>query len=570
MINLFIKNGKKLLTKEQPNILSASAIMMVILICTKFIGLFSKTIAVTQLGADDYGIFVAANAFPEFLSLLLILGSVTSVIIPILVESLHEGNREEFSKLFSSLLNLGLLSFVFFSVILIISTKKFLPFIVEKFTSPNEPYTQEQIEQIASMMRWLLIPQIILAVSGFISSTLNAFKRFIIPQLAPFFYNVGVLSGALFLIPLLKGSVWGLTWGTLIGAILHFLVQFPLGVHLKIKYIPIIEFSNIRLRKAIIIGLPRIIALAADQVAIIVDKFIAFGIGLTQIGAYQLAVSLVTIPYSLFSNTFSVAALPHLSEAYTAKNMEKFRSIFQNVFNQVLFFTVPTTIIILVLRLPIVRLFYGIFGKEFTWDQTLMVSWVVFFFTFGLIPEVLMTYLTRTFYSITYTIRPLLVGIFVVVFGIITGITFTNYFSNFDTFSVKTLYWNPSYFFQKSYGIAAIGGLALSSSVVYTIAFVILVIMITKKIGGFGKLWLHFAKKLFCGLVMGFLMYMLFKVWDEVLDTARTANLLILTLSTIIPGITIYLWLSYMFKEKEVKLIEDIFKLLRKILLTKL
>lgn len=567
MIKLFFKNGKALLTKEQSNILSASAIMMMIMLATKIVGMLTKTVAVAQLGAEKYGLFVAANTLPETLSMILLFGTITSVIIPILVGEIEKKKKKSFSILFSSLVNAGLLVFTVFSFIVVILADDVTPVVIEQIAKPIEPFSSAQIKHIASMMRWLMLPQIILGISTFISSALNAYKRFIVPQLAPLFYNVGVFIGAIFLIPIFDMNAWGLTWGVILGSILHLVVQLPLSSHLKIEYKLIIDLGNKKLRDIFVIGLPRIVTLAADQIAIAIDRVIAIGLGATPLGAYHLAVSLVTIPYSLFSTTFSVASLPHLSSAYARGDIKSFRKLFMKVFNQILFLTVPLTMVLVVLRLPLVRLFYGIFGREFTWQNTLMVSWVVFFLSLGLIPEVLSAFINRAFYAASDTIRPLVVGVFIVVSGILTGIYFTNYFSHFDIFSLRALKWNSEYFFSKSEGIAAIGGLALSSSIVYTIAFVLLMILLSKKLGRFRvkEFWLVFFRKMLFGFVMAFCMYLLFKMWDDVLDTARTVNVLILTISTIIPGICIYFWLAYIFKDSEIEIIGKFIRLISRL-----
>jgi putative peptidoglycan lipid II flippase len=216
MLRILFSNGKKFLTKEQPTILSASAIMMVLIFISKIVGLLTKTIMVSQLGAEKYGIFVAANTIPETLSMLLIFGSITSVIIPILVEEIEQKDIRSFSRLFSSIINVGLSAFVLVSVLLIIFADDLTPFVIEKVAKPVDPFSEEQIMMISDMMKWLLLPQIILGISSFLSSALNAYKRFVIPQLAPLFYNLGILFGAAVLIPLLGKSAWGINWGVLI------------------------------------------------------------------------------------------------------------------------------------------------------------------------------------------------------------------------------------------------------------------------------------------------------------------------------------------------------------------
>jgi peptidoglycan biosynthesis protein MviN/MurJ (putative lipid II flippase) len=151
--------------------------------------------------------------------------------------------------------------------------------------------------------------------------------------------------------------------------------------------------------------------------------------------------------------------------------------------------------------------------------------------------------------------------------GIISGIYFTRYFSHFEQFSLKVLSWNPEFFTSKEEGIAAVGGLALSSSVIYTLAFIFLLIFLTRKVGKlpFKEFYLRVIRKLVFGVIMAVFMYLLFKMWDGVLDTARTINLSILTISTIIPGISIYLWLSYIFHDPETQMIGKITSTVKKI-----
>lgn len=556
MLKALLRYLQKVLTKEQPDIVSASVVMMVLITFSKILGLLTKMVAVPRLGAERFGIFVAANTLPEILSNLLIFGTITSVMIPILVEVHEKDGKASFGKLFSSIVNAGLLVFIFSSIVIGIFAGEITPFFIDKIARPAVPYSAADISEIVSMLRFLLIPQIILGVSSLLTTALNALKRFTIPQIAPIFYNLGVLFGAL-LIPLFHWGAWGLVWGILFGSILHLAVQIPLGLHLKLNYRFTIDISSTKLREIFTIALPRIIALSADQIAIAVDRGIAIGLGAAALGAYYLAVSIVSMPFSLFTNTFSIAALPHLSTDFARKNIVAFKETFINVFNQILFFTVPISMILLVLRLPLVRLIYGLIGTQFTWENTLMVSWVVFFFSIGLVPEVMGIFLNRTFYAIHDTLRPLLVGTFVVIGGIVTGILFSNYLSHFDVFSLKALRWDPSFFFSKGPGVSAVGGLALSSSLIYSISFFLLLILLVKRIGrlDFHSFWIPMFRKFLFGIIMALFMYILFKVWSEVLDTAKAINVFILTMSTIIPGGCLYLWLLYIFRDTEFNLL---------------
>ena len=75
------------------------------------------------------------------------------------------------------------------------------------------------------LMRLLLIPPIIFAVSGVVMGILYAHQNFWLPGLAPSMYNLGIIFGALVLVPFF--DVYGLALGAIIGALLHLLVQVP-------------------------------------------------------------------------------------------------------------------------------------------------------------------------------------------------------------------------------------------------------------------------------------------------------------------------------------------------------
>jgi len=568
MFKNIVNNLKNLFTRESHGILSTSFMMMFLILFAKFFGLFTKIIIVPRIGAEKFGLFVTANTLPEIISNLLIFGTITSVIIPILIEVKETEGRKAFSRLFSSVVNGGFLVFVFISILIAIFAGQITPFFIEQVARPAIPYSQEDISQIVGMMRVLLIPQIILGVSSILTSALHALKRFFIPQIAPVFYNLGLLFGIIVLVPIMGASPWVLVYGTLIGAIFHLLVQIPLVVHLEVGYEIRLNLFDKKIREILTIGLPRILSIASDQIAIAIDRGIAIGISKAAIGAYYLAISIVSLPFSLFTNTFSLAALPHLSEAYAKKDINKFKTIFTKVFNQIFFLTVPMAVSLLVLRVPLVRLFYGLIGKEFTWDDTRMVAWVVFFFSIGLIAEVMNVFLNRTFYAIKDTIHPFIAGSVLVVGGIVSGILFTNYFSHFNEFSLRALRWNPEFFWSKEAGISAVGGLGLSSSVVYIISFFILLYFLIRKIGNLDKamFWLSMIRKFIFGVFMFLLMYGMFKMWADVLDTAKPINVFVLTFSTIIPGFVLYLWLIYIFKDPETEMISKALGYVKKLI----
>ncbi|HRN86948.1 MAG TPA: lipid II flippase MurJ [Candidatus Dojkabacteria bacterium] len=555
MVKKTISSIRSILTREQNEILSAAAMLMVLLFATKIVGMVFLSLVSSQFGASaDLDLFYLASAVPETITNIILLGAISGSIIPVLVKIKEKEGDEKFSSSFSTIMNLGMLLFVFLSVLVMIFAKFTVPFAVE-ITQRSGDLSPDDIENVISMTRILLIPQIILGASAFLSSGLNIHHRFIIPQLAPLLYNLGKIIGIIFLIPIVDDKIWALVWGTLIGAVLHLLIQIPLWRELKIGY----RFLYVNLRdknfvEAMKLGLPRVLGLSVEEVARIADTLISFSLTVGSLASYQYALRLTAIPLNLFGTSYAIASFPSLSRLWSNGSKIEFEILVRKIINQVLFLALPVSGLFIILRVPIVRLVYGILGGSFTWADTLQVSWVLMFFAIGISLETLRTTLFRVYFAIHNSIVPLISSVFVLIFGVITGILLTNYFSNFYEFSILKITFNPSYFFNRSDGPLAVGGLALSSSLVFSAEFFLLLFILRYKkvitnLRGLGK---EMIIKLFATLVMMTSAYTMAKVWEGILQTDKTVQLILLTATTALTAFGIYLITCKLLRIEEV------------------
>lgn len=553
-----VSKAKNFLSREENGILNAAMILMVLVLATKFTGLVFNAMATGYLGAGPYNEFLFASNLPEIISASILLGAISAAVIPALIQAKEEAGENRFLEVLSTLINVTLVAFIVIAVIVAVAASSLLPWMIDNVIKPVEPPSKEEMDRAVLMLRVLMIPQIILGISTFVSSSLNVMRRFVVPQLAPLFYNFGRIVAIVLLIPILGKSPWVLVWGTLIGSIFHLIIQLPLASHLNIRYKPVIKYKDKYFKNVIQLGSPRILGLSAEQIAIGVDRLIAYGLVGYSLTAYELGIRLIAIPMSLFGMTFSTAAFPILSSAYVKKDMDLFRNTFLSVLNQIFFLALPVSIVLLVLRLPVTRLFYGILGNSFTWDDTRKVAWVVLFFAFGLTFESLRTLIYRTYYALHNSYIPLVSAIFVVMGGVITGILFTNYFSHFNDLSVFNLDLNFSYFKSKGDGMAGVGGLAFSASLIYTLETIGLLFVLNRKYlkikpsEFFGSL----TKKLLIAITTLITTYALYTLYNDVLDTTKTSRILFLTATTSIASFLFYIWLSYQFNIKEVEIIE--------------
>ena len=555
MVKKTISSIRSILTREQNEILSAAAMLMVLMLATKIVGMVFLSLVSSQFGSSaDLDNFFLASAVPEMITNIILLGAVSGTIIPVLIHIKEKEGEEHFARSFSTIMNVGMLAFIFLSILVMIFAKYTIPLAVE-LTQRGEDLTEADIKNVISMTRMLLIPQIILGISAFISSGLNIHHRFIIPQLAPLLYNLGKIIGIIFLIPVLDNKVWALVWGTLIGAVLHLLIQLPLWKQLKIGYrMTYFDIKDKNFKEAVKLALPRMLGLSVEEIARLADTLISFSLTIGSLASYQYAVRLTAIPLNLFGTSYAIASFPSLSRLWANGSKEEFEILVRKIINQVLFLALPVSGLFIILRVPIVRLVYGILGGSFTWADTLQVSWVLMFFAIGISLETLRTTLFRIYFAIHNSIVPLISSVFVLIFGVITGILLTNYFSNFYEYSILKITFEPSYFFSRSDGPLAVGGLALSSSLVFSAEFFLLIFILRYKkvinnLRGLGK---EMIIKLFATVVMMYSAYVMSKFWEEILQTDRTLQVIILTATTAITAFIIYLLTCKILRIEEV------------------
>lgn len=548
---------KKFASAEQNEIVQAAGILIVVSFATKILGMLFLSLVAKEFGAStETDLFYLASVLPETITNIILLGVISGSIIPIFINIKEQEGDTKFWHSFNSTLNISMLLFAILAAIAAIFSRQLIPLAIQ-LTNNSQNLTDMQINEVVWMMRIMLIPQIFLGLSAFFSTWLNIYNRFLVPQLAPFFFNIGKIIGVIVLVPLMGGSIWGLVWGSLLGSLLHLAIQIPLLRRLNFNFhFFLIDFKDRNLKKVLKLGLPRVLSLSLEQMAVIVDSVITLGLTAGSLTAYQLAVRLISLPMGLFGTNYAIASYPTFAKLYAKGERQKFSELFFKIINQILYLTLPVAVVFIVMRVPIVRLIYGIFGGNFTWDNTILVAGIVLFFSLGIIFESLRTAMFRVYFAIHNSIVPLMASIFVVVGGIVTGILLSNYFSHFDTINIQSFVFNPEYFITKGEGTAGAAGLALSSSIIFTLEFLFLFIILYKKkvVFGLRKFLKGLLIKLFAALLMFIACYLMAKLWEEILNTSKTIQLMFLSISTIISSFMIYLWSSYVLRLEEADL----------------
>jgi putative peptidoglycan lipid II flippase len=262
----------------------------------------------------------------------------------------------------------------------------------------------------------MFLSPLFLGISGVWGGILQSFKRFLIYSLAPVFYNLGIIIGALYFV-----NWWGITglaWGVALGAFLHMAVQIPAIYHLGFRYRLRIIWHDLNTRKIGKMMLPRTMSLAISQINLVVITVIASGLSSGSLAVFNFANNLQSFPIGIFGISFAIAAFPALSEA--AFDKEKLSASFSQTIRQILFFVIPVTVLIVALRAQIIRVVLG--TGQFDWQATILTMDTLAFFALSLFAQATIPLLVRVFYARHDSATPFYLGLATVIVNVILSL----------------------------------------------------------------------------------------------------------------------------------------------------
>lgn len=380
----------------------ATVIIAVFSLLAKILGLVRDAVFSHQFGAGvTIDAYFAAFRIPDFIYNLLVLGTFSVAFIPVFSEYLQKG-KDDANRLASSIINVTLLMMLALTGLAFVFINPLTHAIAPGFTGQAYDLTK-------LFTKIFLLSPILLTLSSIVSSMLNTYKRFALVAVAPVVYNLSIIAGVIWLYP--HFGPMGLALGVVIGAFLHFTIQVPQIFSLGFKYSARIATSDYGFRKFWKLYWPRIFSMGTEQVtALIVTMFGSF-LGTGALAAFYYANNLQSVFLGIFAVSFAIAVFPLLSDLFNKKDNVSFKDVLAKTTVQILFFMIPLSILLLVLRAQAVRLVLGIgAGTHFTFDDTRIVAESLGLFCISLFAQALVPLFTRAFYAMQNTITPVIIG----------------------------------------------------------------------------------------------------------------------------------------------------------------
>ena len=388
--------------------LLASAIVMGGFVASKAIGVVRQAVIARAFGASDQlDAYYAAFKLPDLLLALIAGGAIATTFIPVFSEHLTKGDTDRAWRLASAVLNvlLGAMGLVALVVAFL------APWLVRQVIAPGfEPRLQALTTEL---LRIVLVSAVLFAASSLVMSVLQAHGHFLLPALADFFYDVGIIGGAVFFVP--RMGIHGLALGVVVGALFHLLIQVPGLIRFRARYVPTLRTGDQSLRQLGRLMVPRILVLGMFQMVFLFTTSLASALEEGSITAINMGWIMMQMPEVVFAMAIATAVFPTLSRLASQEDQDAMEVTVSGALRAILFLTLPSVVGLFVLgRSMIVLLFQrGAFDER----AVGMVYQATAAFSAGLIGHSLLELAARIFYAYQNTLIP---------FGIALGATALN------------------------------------------------------------------------------------------------------------------------------------------------
>ena len=382
----------------------AAGLVSALTLMSRLLGLAREQVFAALLGAGLYAdAFQTAVRIPNLLRDLFAEGALSAAFVPTYARALRDGGPERARQLSSRVFTL--LAVVLGALVLVgmLLARPLVHVLAPGFE--NVPGK----EDITVLLTRIMLPFLpIVSFAAVAMGMLNAEERYGPPALAPSLFNlVSIVWGAmLWALGLdLFSVVVGWAVGTLLGGLAQFLIQVPPLWRAGWRFRPEWAPGDPGIRAIAGLMAPATIGLAAVEVNIFVSTiFASHEPGAVSWLTY--AFRILYLPIGVFGVALGTIATTGLARRAAAGDMDGLRETLRQSLRMLAFLTLPATVGLMVLGVPIIRLLFerGRFGSHDT-ERT---AAALTFYAVGLMAYAGVKVLAPAFYALGRPRVPLL------------------------------------------------------------------------------------------------------------------------------------------------------------------
>ncbi|MFH1656886.1 MAG: murein biosynthesis integral membrane protein MurJ [bacterium] len=529
---------KRFLNSQTKTIAGSAGILAISALLSRFLGLIRDRLLAGHFGAgEELDIYFASFQVPDLIYNVLFTGSIVVSFLPLFSEY-YLKDKEEGWRMTNQILNvfiflLGAISLAFFFL---------MPWIVKWLVPGFSPANQAEVIFLSRIM---FLSPFFLGLSSIFSGVLQYFNRFLVYAAAPILYNLGIILGILFLAPSL--GILGVAAGVVLGAFGHMIIQVPAAISCGFNYRFLLDFNYPAVKRIFVLAVPRTIAAATSQINFIIITMIASTLAAGSLAIFNFSNNLRYFPIGLIGISLATASFPSLSKNWAGNRKQDFISGFSSIFRQILFWIIPVSILLYVLRAQFIRIILG--TGEFGWLETRLTAACLGIYCFGIFSQALIPMILRAFFSLQDTKTPTVIAVASIFLNIILSLSFVNLLS----FPNRLADFVKMILKLEDIENIAVVGLPLAFTLAMFFQFIFLLIFLYKKIGDFEikKITNSFVKILIAGILMVPVAYAFLYFSASFLDTKTFWGIFLQATIAGTLGMLAYLFISFFLKSSE-------------------
>ena len=350
-------------------IFRAALIVGCLAVVAKFAGIIKELAVARSFGrSDGIDAFLIAFLLPSFV-LNIGMGALGYALVPVFVETRQNQGAESAYRLLGNIMLLGTGVLVAVAALLSLLAPIYLPFLGHSFSAAKLELTRELL--------YLLMPWIIFSgIATLASSVLNANEKFALPALTPLFTSLVTIC--LILLASHRWGVFTLAGGAAIGSLL----EAALLLHLLRKQGLRFSFRwpgfDARIRSVLAQYAPMLAGGVLMGSTAVVDQAMAAMLPTGNVAALGYANRIIGGILNISALALSTATLPYFSKMVAANDWAGCRHTLKRYSLLVVAVTVPFTLLIILFSRPIVSALYQ--RGAFTAADTELVSSVQVFY----------------------------------------------------------------------------------------------------------------------------------------------------------------------------------------------
>jgi len=434
----------------------AAGLIGIAVMCSRVLGLVREMVFAALFGGGwIMDAFTIAFRTPNLLRDLFAEGALSTAFVTTFSRTSAREGDESAWKLANKV---GTLATIFMSAVTVLGIAT-APWLIA-FLAPG--FEGEKAALTISLTRIMYPFILMVSLAALVMGVLNAKDVFGAPAMASSFFNIGSIVGGVVIGWSIDphfgpSAVYGLALGTLIGGALQLGSQLPSLRRVGYAFRSDFHWRDPGVRSVLVLMGPSVIAASSTQVNVLVNSIFASQLGDGPTFWLAIAFRLMQLPLGVIGVALGTVSLPLLARLAAREEYGAFRAELSRSLRLTFLTSIPATLGLVILAEPIMSVLYqhGKFGAQ----QTAAAAAALRFYALGLCGYAALKVLVNSFYALGQRRTPMVVSMGAIAVNAVL-----------------------SWMFTFRFGLGH-RGLALSTACIATINFLLLYILMRKRLG---------------------------------------------------------------------------------------